>query len=106
MQYSRSRGHKCTMHVDVVFEVNQIGKVTVLAEELRKGDQRTRRGGIRLVRRPEDHNDIPTAVRMKSIRAVYVAQLLFLVNSQDDLLESGQVRVIQVCEVVDQIISN
>ena len=85
-------------------EVDQVGQVAVLAEELRRGDELPRRLRVGLVRRPEDDDHVTAAVRMQRIGAVDVPQLLLLHHLEDDLLLPGEVRVVEVLERRDDLV--
>ena len=58
-------------HVGVAVEVLDVGHVAVLAEERREGDERARRGGVELVRRRREHDEVAGAGRVRHVgRAV------------------------------------
>ena len=57
-------GQEGRAHVDVVGEVLDIGHVAVLTEEQRPRDERAGRGGIELVRRVREHDEIAGPSRM------------------------------------------
>ena len=91
------------VHVDVSRDVDEVGQVAVLTEELR-GATSTRRLRVGLVRRPEDDDHVTAAVRMQGIGAVDVPQLLLLHHLEHDLLLPGDVRVVEVLERRDDLV--
>ena len=74
----RPRRDERRVHVDVPRDVDEVGQVAVLTEELRRSDELSRRLRVGLVRRPEDDDDVAAAARMERVGAVDVLQLLLL----------------------------
>ena len=75
-------------------EVDLVGQIPVLPEELAEGDQLARRRRIGLVGRTEDDDDVAAAVRMERVGAVDVAQLLLEEDASTTFLPglAGSVR--------------
>ena len=100
---ARACGDEGAVHVDRRIQVDELGEIPVLPEELAEGDQLTGRRSVRLVRRTEHDDHVATAVRMQRVRAVDVAELFLEEDALDDLL--ARVRGVgQVLEVVDDLL--
>ena len=65
----RPAGDERGVHVDVVLEVDVVGQVAVLAEELRRRDQRADRVAVELVRHLGHHDDVAGAGRVERVAA-------------------------------------
>jgi hypothetical protein len=55
-----------------VRDVDKVRQVAVLAEELAEGDRDARRPSVRLVRRPENDDDVAAPIRMQRVGPIDV----------------------------------